>query len=323
MNNALLRLDNVKKHFPITKWMLRTKVVNWIKAVDNIDISINAGETYTLVGESGCGKTTTASMILRIYEPTAGSITFNGKDVPKLKGADLKWYRSSVQAVFQNPYSSLNPRMRVNSIIAEPVLANLRLSKGEIKDKVENLLVHVGLPTGVTKLYPHELSGGQRQRVAIARALAPNPKLMVLDEPVSALDVSIRAQIMNLFQELQAEYHMANLLIAHHLGTVRYMSHKMGVMYLGKIVETGITEDLFQHPLHPYTQALLSAALPFSPNMQDMGIVLTGEVPSTINAPTGCHFHPRCYRAQSKCSVEEPQIEEAAPGHWVSCHYYG
>ena len=319
---SLLEAQGLKKYFPVTKGLLLAKVTGWIKAVDDVDFSIVEGETFALVGESGCGKTTTAKVILGLEKPTSGSIFFRGKDIADFKGGELKQYRNSVQAVFQDPYGSLNPRMRVRSIVAEPLVVNTVMPRYEVGARVEEILNEVGLGSEAARLYPHEFSGGQRQRIAVARALALSPSLIVLDEPVSALDVSIRAQIMNLFKELQERLGLAYLLIAHSLATVRYMSHRVGVMYLGKIVESSESEELFSHPLHPYTQALFSAALPSHSDTVEEEIVLSGEVPSALNPPPGCRFHPRCWRRMSICCEVEPELREHRDGHEVACHLY-
>lgn len=320
MSEALLRVEKIKKYFPVTQGLLFMKTVGWIKAVDESTFSIHNGETFALVGESGCGKTTTSKLILLLLKPTAGTIWFGGENILELSGDRLKKYRCSVQSVFQDPFSSLNARRRVGSIIAEPIVANNTLSRNVIKERVKELLLQVGLAPKVSNLYPHEFSGGERQRIAVARSIALNPKLVVLDEPVSALDVSIRAQIMNLLKDLQNRLGMAYLLIAHHLATVRYMSHRIGIMYLGRIVELAPTEELFTYPLHPYTLALLSAALPFHPDSLREEIVLSGEVPSPINIPLGCRFHTRCPEAEKICSEEDPQFKEVNSGHWLACH---
>jgi oligopeptide/dipeptide ABC transporter ATP-binding protein len=298
------------------------KIIGHVKAVDGVSFDIRQGETYSLVGESGCGKTTTAKMVLQVEKPTAGTIKFQGKDLAGFRAEEYRNYRASVQAVFQDPWSSLNPRMRVGSIILEPLLTNQKLTKGEAKEKLESLLAEVGLHSFQGDYYPHEFSGGQRQRIAIARALSLQPKLIVLDEPVSALDVSIRAQIMNLLRNLQERYGVAYLLIAHNLATVRYMSHHVGVMYLGKIVEQAPTRELFNNPMHPYTKALIAAALPSHPDIQREDIVLSGEIPSPLNPPSGCAFHPRCPFVLDRCSKELPVLKELKPEHEVSCHLY-
>jgi oligopeptide/dipeptide ABC transporter ATP-binding protein len=320
----VLEIRGLKKYYPLKKGIFIRSGTRWVKAVDKIDFSINnKGETFGLVGESGCGKTTTAKIILRLERPTEGSILFQSKNIAHLSGSELKRYRTSVQAVFQDPYSSLSPRMKVGSIIAEPLVVNNFLpTKTAIKSRVEELLKEVKLDPRSVHLYPHEFSGGQRQRIAIARALALNPCLIILDEPVSALDVSIRAQIMNLFKELQGKLGLAYVLIAHNLATVRYMSHRMGVMYLGKIVESGESEGIYSQPLHPYTKALLSAALPFRPNVKIDDIILTGEVPSALDPPPGCRFHPRCGYAMPLCCEVEPSLRLISNDHLVSCHLY-
>jgi oligopeptide/dipeptide ABC transporter ATP-binding protein len=319
---VILRVDQLKKHFAVTQGLLVMKVIGWVKAVDGVSFSIRQGQTLALVGESGCGKTTTAKVILRLEQPTSGQVLVAGKDVHSLRGNELKEYRTTVQAVFQDPWSSLCPRMRVREIIAEPLVINRQVSRHEVNERVEEMLAAVGLRSQQASLYPHEFSGGQRQRIAMASALISNPKLIVLDEPVSALDVSIRAQIMNLLVDLQEQFHVSYLLIAHHLATTRYMAHEVAVMYLGQIVEKAETEELYKNPLHPYTKALFSAALPSHPDIHHEEIILTGEVPSPINPPAGCHFHPRCPFAMRQCAEVEPEAKEIAPNHMVACHLY-
>jgi oligopeptide/dipeptide ABC transporter ATP-binding protein len=321
-NRVILEARDLKKHFPVTRGLLISRAVGWIKAVDGVSFQLQQGQTLGLVGESGCGKSTTAKMLLMLERPTQGSILFQGEDINRADSAKRREYRSSVQAVFQDPWSSLNPRMRVRDLIAEPMVINWQLSRQDIQERVIQMLHDVGLNSYHTNLYPHEFSGGQRQRLAIARALSLNPSVIVLDEPVSALDVSIRAQIMNLLKDLQAEYNVSYLLIAHHLATVRYMCHQVAVMYLGQIVEFADSKQLFDNPLHPYTKALMSAALPSHPDIQQEEMILPGEVPSPLNPPAGCRFHPRCPFAMDRCAVEIPVEKEVEPGHRVSCHLF-
>ena len=317
----LLQVRDLTKHFPVAGgWFGRGRA--YLKAVDGVSFAIEEGQTYGLVGESGCGKTTTAKMILLLEEPSRGAIRFGGLDALNLDRDGARLYKSSVQAVFQDPWASLNPRMRVGSIVGEPLEISSPMTQQQIRSRVGEVLEEVGLQTYQANLYPHEFSGGQRQRIAMARALALNPKVVVLDEPVSGLDVSIRAQIMNLLKDLQAEHDLSYLLIAHHLATVRYLCDRVGVMYLGRIVEEADTEDLFENPLHPYTRALMSAALPSHPDVEREEIILTGEVPSPVDPPPGCHFHPRCPDRFEPCDNREPEVIEPTPGHRVVCHLY-
>jgi oligopeptide/dipeptide ABC transporter ATP-binding protein len=321
MPEPLVKVENLKKYYPSEKsfLFLFKKRVGWIKAVDGINFEINPGETFGLVGESGCGKTTTSMLILKLQDPTEGSIRFNGMEINKIKGPPLKEYRRSVQAMFQDPFSSLNPRMKVGSIVGEPLLVN-GVPKSEIGDRVKEALQQVGLVPEAVALYPHEFSGGQRQRIALARAIVLRPKLVILDEPVSGLDVSIGAQVMNLLKDTQKALGIAYLLIAHNLATVRYMCHWVGVMYLGKIVEIAATEEIYTNPIHPYTKALLSAALPSHPDISRDEVVLPGEVPSPVNIPSGCRFHPRCLSCQSGCSAIEPSLVMVNKQHYVACN---
>ena len=322
MAQELMRVEDLRKYFPVTKGLIMMKTVGHVQAVDGINFVVNEGETLGLVGESGCGKTTTSKLILRLEEPTGGRILLDGSDIQGFKGQELKEFRTQVQAVFQDPWSSLSPRMRVRDIVSEALVVNRDVTSQERDDRVEEVMTQVGLHKTQADLYPHEFSGGQRQRVAVASALASYPKLIILDEPVSALDVSIRAQVMNLLVDLQQETGVAYLLVAHNLATVRYMAHQTAVMYLGQIVEYSPTEELYENPLHPYTKALFSAALPSHPDVVREEIVLTGEVPSPINPPSGCRFHPRCPFAMDRCSVEIPVQKNVGADHLVSCHLY-
>ena len=316
----LLEVENLTKHFPMRKGFFAGSAGR-VRAVDGISFAIEPAKTLGLVGESGCGKTTTSKLVLRLEEPTRGSIRFEGADLADLEGDRFRHYRRSVQAVFQDPYASLNPRIRVGPIIAEPLVENDHPGPAEVRRRVLGLLDVVGLPPRAFDLFPHEFSGGQRQRIAIARALALSPKLVVLDEPVSALDVSIRAQILNLLRDLQRQLGLAYLFIAHDLAAVAHMSHTIAVMYLGKIVEIGDAATIARTPKHPYTQALFSAALPAHPDERRDEVILAGEVPSPLRPPPGCRFHPRCPHAMARCSIEEPALRRASD-RAVACHLY-
>jgi oligopeptide transport system ATP-binding protein len=315
----VLEAAELSKHFCLRRGILSERGV--VRAVDGISFTIEGGQTLGVVGESGCGKTTTAKLVLGLEEPTGGSIRFEGRDLKALDSAGRRHYRKSVQAVFQDPYASLNPRMRVSAIIAEPLITNELLTAGEVRKRVVKLLDLVGLPERSADLFPHEFSGGQRQRIAIARALALSPRLVVLDEPVSALDVSIRAQILNLLRDLQAQLGLSYLFVAHDLAAVAYMSHTIAVMYLGKIVESADAQTLVHAPKHPYTEALFSAALPSSPDEDQKEIVLPGEVPNPLRPPPGCHFHPRCPHVMARCSQLEPELANV-DGRLVACHLF-
>jgi oligopeptide/dipeptide ABC transporter ATP-binding protein len=317
---TLLEAQNLTKHFPLRRGLFGSDP-GAVRAVDGVSFTIETGRTLGVVGESGCGKSTTAKLVLKLEEPTAGEIRFEGRSLQKLDSAGLRQYRRSVQAVFQDPFASLNPRMRVGAIIAEPLVTNEKIDKAQARERVTRLLDMVGLPARSADLFPHEFSGGQRQRIAIARALALSPKLVVLDEPVSALDVSIRAQILNLLVDLQRDLGLAYLFIAHDLAAVAHMSHSIAVMYLGQLVEYGPAKTVATDPKHPYTQALFSAALPSHPDETREEIILTGEVPSPVNPPSGCRFHPRCPHVMPRCAPEVPKLRTAF-GRETACHLY-
>lgn len=318
--SVLLEVKGLKKYFPIQKGLLR-RTVGHVKAVDGVSFHVNSGETLGLVGESGCGKTTTGRCIIRLTEPTEGRITFydDGAAV-NVDSRSIVSLRKQMQIIFQDPFSSLDPRMTVGSIIGEPLLTHDIKSKSERVDRVELLLKAVGLSETHMKRFPHEFSGGQRQRIGIARALALNPKLIICDEPVSALDVSVQAQVLNLLDDLQDEFGLTYLFIAHDLSVVQHISDRVAVMYLGKIVELSDVDTLFTNPLHPYTEALFSAIPVPDPLFQFNQIILEGDVPSPSNPPSGCNFHPRCQYATDRCRIEEPALVDASDGHQVACH---
>lgn len=320
MNDVLLEVCNLKKYFPVNRGLVIRRQVGQVKAVDGVSFVVKQGETFGLVGESGCGKTTVSKMVLLLERPTGGSILFQGDDIQGFRGRTLLKYRVSVQALFQDATSSLDPRMRVRDIISEPVLIDRKLSGKEVGDRVADLLSKVGLDPSSASLYPHEFSGGQRQRLALARSLYVDPKIVVLDEPVSALDVSVQGQILNLLKDTQSRLGLTYLLIAHDLAVIRHMCDSIGVMYLGKLVETLTSEQLHANPVHPYTQSLLASILPYRPNREHQGIALTGEIPSPLNPPSGCRFHTRCFRAKPVCSESEPPLVEVEKGHMVACH---
>ncbi len=322
-SDVLLEVRNLKKYFPIQKGFFK-KVVGHVKAVDGVDLSIREGETLGLVGESGCGKTTTGRLILRALDPTAGEVLFrkNGDmvNIANIPPKEMKAFRRDMQIIFQDPFSSLSPRMTVMDIIGEPLEIHGIAKGAELKSKVRALLEQVGLRAQHMNRYPYAFSGGQRQRIGIARALALQPKLIVCDEPVSALDVSIQAQVLNLLEDLQQEFGLTYLFIAHDLSVVEHISDRIAVMYLGTIAETSPAEELYVNPLHPYTEALLSAVPRTDPSHVPNRILLEGDVPSPADPPSGCKFHPRCRYAEAVCSQEEPQLKELQPDHFVACH---
>ncbi len=324
MADILLEGRDLTKHYPVMRGFLQ-RTIGWVRAVDGVSFTIERGKTLSLVGESGAGKTTTAKAILLLERLTSGTILFEGKDLYKFSPSELKTqYRPRVQYVQQNPWSSMNPRMRLRDIIAEPLVCNTKLTRQEVRSRVMQLLEQVGLGADQVDRYPHEFSGGQRQRIAVARALALNPDLVLLDEPVSALDVSIRAQIMNLLKDLQDQRKLSYLVIAHNLATVRYMSHTVAIMYLGQIVEYGDAEQVFGKPAHPYTKALISASmltLPEEGGGKVQQIILTGEMPSPMNPPSGCRFHTRCAEATEECARDVPEMVSVGKDHQVKCHH--
>lgn len=319
-SKTLLEVKDLCKHYPIRKGLF-SRISGYVYAVDGISFTINEGETLGLVGESGCGKSTVGRTILKLIEPSRGEIIWRGERIDELSRSQMRPYRQQIQAVFQDPYSSLNPRMRSADIVSEPLRNFESLSKAQGRERVSALFARVGLRPDQMLRFPHEFSGGQRQRLGIARALSVKPKLIMLDEPVSALDVSVQAQVINLLEDLQREFQVSYLFVAHDLAVVKHISHRVAVMYLGRIVELAPTKELFSRPSHPYTEALLSAVPVPDPKYQRKQIVLGGDVPSPINRPNGCHFHTRCPYAQERCKVEEPVLEEITPGHSVACHF--
>jgi len=322
---VLVQVKNLKKHFPITAGLIFQRQVGAVKAVDDVSFDVYKGETLGLVGESGCGKSTTGRTVLQLYKPTEGSVVFEGQELTTLPPAELRKARRRMQMIFQDPFASLNPRMSVGNIVSEPLRIHKVIdNKAELQEYVEQLLERVGLNPYYVNRYPHEFSGGQRQRIGIARALALRPSFIVADEPISALDVSIQAQVVNLLEELQEEFNLTYLFIAHDLSMVRHICDRVAVMYLGKIVELGTTDDVYDNPLHPYTQALLSAVPVPDPLMERerQRIIIGGDVPSPARPPTGCNFNTRCPVSIAGICYQEPDptLEEVSPGHWVACH---
>ncbi|MBK9006772.1 MAG: dipeptide ABC transporter ATP-binding protein [Anaerolineae bacterium] len=321
-NNVLVRVDNLVKHFPIMRGLFQ-KQVGAVRAVDGLSFEVKRGETLGLVGESGCGKSTTGRAVLQLYRPTSGNVHFDGTDLTKIKGEELRAMRRKMQMIFQDPYASLNPRMTVGEIVREPLIVHNVATESEANERVKQLLELVKLNPSFSTRYPHEFSGGQRQRIGIARALALQPSFIVCDEPISALDVSIQAQVVNLLEELQKEFNLTYLFIAHDLSMVRHISDRVAVMYLGVIVELTTRDELYSHPLHPYSQALLSA-VPIPDPVAETArqrIILTGDVPSPANPPSGCRFRTRCPIAEAKCAESRPDFREIKPGHFVACFF--
>jgi oligopeptide transport system ATP-binding protein len=325
LGETLLEVNNLVMHFPLTRGIIVQRKVGAVQAVDGVSFAVKKGETLGLVGESGCGKSTTGRAILQLYKPTSGEVKFQGKDLTKLDGGDMRKMRRHLQMIFQDPYASLNPRMTVGSIISEPMQIHNLVDRGHRNQRVQELLETVGLNPYFANRYPHEFSGGQRQRIGVARALAASPQFIVADEPVSALDVSIQAQIVNLLEDLQEQFNLTYLFIAHDLSVVKHISDRVAVMYLGKIVELASRDTIYEEPLHPYTKALLSAVPIPDPVIEKKRerIILTGDVPSPINPPQGCHFHTRCqYAIKGVCDVVEPAFEDKGGEHYVACHLY-
>jgi len=321
VSKVLLKVDGLKKYFPIRKGVLNTQTGD-VKAVDDVSFEVFEGETLGIVGESGCGKSTTGRLLMRLLEPTEGNIEFAGKMISELSNNEMRKARRDIQMIFQDPYASLNPRHNIGKILEEPLIVHGIGNAKERKKKVLELLEIVGLNEYHIKRYPHQFSGGQRQRIGIARALMTNPRLLIADEPVSALDVSIQAQVLNLLQKLQKDLKLTYIFISHDLGVVRHISNRVGVMYLGKLVELTASEDLYAEPLHPYTQALLSSVPVPDPTFEREQIIITGDIPSASNPPSGCTFHTRCPFKKEQCSQVVPKMQEVKPGHYVACHLY-
>jgi len=319
-SKILIDVKGLKKYFPVEAGLFMRKIAD-LKAVDDVSFNIMRGESMGLVGESGCGKTTVGRCILRLIEPTAGKVYFDGTDITSLEKEELRTFRSQMQLIFQDPYSSLNPRLTVGDIISEPLLIHQKIDKKDINERIRRLMVEVGLSPSQSRRYPHEFSGGQKQRISIARALSVVPNFIVADEPVAALDMSIRAQILNLMKDLQAKYGLTYLIISHDLTVIKHMCNRIMVMYLGNLVEVAERDSLFKRPYHPYSFALISAIPIPDPSIRKKRIILKGEVPAPINPPSGCRFHPRCQYAKDLCSEKAPVLEEIVKNHFVACHF--
>lgn len=322
MTEKLVEVQHLKKWFPVENDSFFSRTKDFVKAVDDVSFTIHKGETLGLVGESGCGKSTTGRALLRLLEATSGSVHINGEDIYKLRGSQLKKRRGDMQIVFQDPYASLNPRMKIRDILSEPINVHTTMTRQEKEARLQELMTDVGLDASYLDRYPHEFSGGQRQRIGIARALAVKPKLIIMDEPVSALDVSVQAQVLNLIQDLQKKYQLTYLFITHNLSVVKHISDRIAVMYLGKIVEIADKNAFFASPAHPYAQALISAIPEPNPKLKRERILLTGDVPSPVNPPSGCPFHPRCPLAMERCKTEVPALSAVAANQQVACHLY-